>query len=62
MEIRLAGHREPADLEADVLNAFRDGPLVVASDADARGEVEWTRKGRPGHIYGFPGCPPREAR
>lgn len=31
---------EGVDLEADVLNAFRDGPLVVASDADARGEVE----------------------
>lgn len=28
------------DLEADVLNAFRDGPLVVASDADPEGEVE----------------------
>ena len=28
------------DLEADALNAFRDGPLVVASDVDLRGEAE----------------------
>lgn len=31
---------EGVELEADVFNAFRDGPLVVASDADARPEVE----------------------
>lgn len=28
------------NLEADVFNAFRDGPVVVASDAEARDEVE----------------------